>query len=141
MVARMIKKLKKIKPAPLITHLIITLAYPVVKTFTAEGNRLIIFANAITIIGFILIIGGIIYSMNLHGDFDATRYYMQSGVRSFRSLKFFNRGQNQEIKQEQNPAEFLQELKEKRADAFNYPLFLGIIYVLISIVIVYGFRP
>ncbi|MGX8704271.1 MAG: DUF3899 domain-containing protein [bacterium] len=137
----MIKKLKKIKPAPLITHLIITLAYPVVKTFTAEGNRLIIFANAITIIGFILIIGGIIYSMNLHGDFDATRYYMQSGVRSFRSLKFFNRGQNQEIKQEQNPAEFLQELKEKRADAFNYPLFLGIIYVLISIVIVYGFRP
>ena len=33
----------------------------------------------------------------------------------------------------------LRELKEKRADAFNYPLFLGIVYVLASVVVVYGF--
>lgn len=136
-----IKKLKKIKPTLLITHVIITLAYPAVKAFTASGNRLVIFADAMTIIGLILVVAGIIYSMNLHGDFDATRYYMQSGIRSFRSIRFFNRNQDMEVKQDQNPAEFIQNLREKRADAFNYPLFLGIIYVLASVVIVYGFRP
>ena len=128
--------LKRIKPGPLITHLIITLAYPAVRAFTAEGNGLVVFTNAMTIIGMILLVVGIIYAMNLHGDFDISRYYLQRGLRSFR---MFAPPQSEEKKQKQNPADFLKECKEKRADAFNYPLFLGIVYVLISVVIVYGF--
>ena len=132
----MIKKLKNIKLSPLITHLIVTLAYPAVRAFTAEKNRLLLFSNALTIVGLILMVVGIIYSMNLHGDFDVSRYYLRRGVRSFR---FFSPRQSEEVKQDQNPAEFMRDLKDKREEAFNYPLFLGIVYVLVSAVIAYVF--
>lgn len=134
----MIKKLKNIKLSPLITHLIVTLAYPAVRAFTAEKNRLLLFSNALTIVGLILMVVGIIYSMNLHGDFDVSRYYLRRGVRSF---KFFSPRQSEELKQdrEENPAEFMREMKEKREEAFNYPLFLGIVYVLVSVLIAYVF--
>jgi hypothetical protein len=127
---------KRIKLRPLITHLIISLAYPMVKVFTATDNRLLIFMNILTIVGLLLMVIGIIYSMNLHGDFDISRYYLKRGVRSFR---MFAPPPSEEMKQKQNPAEYLDECRKKREDAFNYPLFLGIIYVLISVVVVYGF--
>jgi hypothetical protein len=132
----MIKKLKKIKPGRLITHVIVTLAYPAIKAFTAAGNGLRIFADAMTIVGLLLLAVGVVYSMNLHGDFDISRYYLRRGVRSFR---FFAPRQSEELKPEQNAAEFLQEAREKRQNAFNYPLFLGIVYLLLSLLIVYVF--
>ncbi len=107
-----------------------------VKVFTATDNRLLIFMNILTIVGLLLMVIGIIYSMNLHGDFDISRYYLKRGVRSFR---MFAPPPSEEMKQKQNPAEYLDECRKKREDAFNYPLFLGIIYVLISVVVVYGF--
>lgn len=128
--------LKKIKPVPLITQVIITLAYPALKAFTATDNRLIIFTDIMTVVGLFLLVVGIIYSMNLHGDFDISRFYLQRGLRSFR---LFAPRLSEELTQNQNAAEFLRDRKEKRADAFNYPLFLGIVYVLASVVIVYGF--
>ena len=132
----MLKKLKNIKPKPLIAHLIVTLAYPAVKAFTAADRKLLTFTNAVTIVGLILLVVGVIYSMNLHGDFDISRYYLQRGLRSFR---FYAPRQKETLDTNQNPAEFLNDLKEKRADAFNYPLFLGILYVIVSVVVVYGF--
>ena len=132
----MLKKLKNIKPKPLIAHLIVTLAYPAVKAFTAADHKLLAFTNAMTIVGLILLVVGVIYSMNLHGDFDISRYYLQRGMRSFR---FYAPRQKETPDAEQNPAEFLQDLREKRADAFNYPLFLGILYVLASVIVIYGF--
>ena len=131
----MLRKLKKIKPLTLIIHLAVTLAYPAVKAFTAADDRLMAFTNAMTIVGLILLIVGIIYSMNLHGDFDISRYYVQRGLRNFR---FYTPRRQDLLDSEQGPAEFLNDLREKRADAFNYPLFLGILYVLASVVIVYG---
>lgn len=128
---------KRIKPGPLITHLIVTLAYPAVRVSTATDNRLMVFMNILTIIGLFLLIIGIIYSMNLHGDFDLSRYYLQRGLRSFR---LFAPPPSEEMKQQkQNPAEFLDDCRKKREGAFNYPLFLGILYVLVSVVVVYGF--
>ena len=137
----MFKKLKKIRPLPLIAHLIVTLAYPAVRAFTAPENRLLGFANALTIIGLILVVVGVIYSMNLHGDFDITRYYLQRGMRS--TFRFYTPKREELLDSKEGPAEFLNDLKEKRANAFNYPLFLGILYVLASVVLVYGFldRP
>ena len=132
----MLRKLKNIKPGPLISHLVVTLAYPAFKAFTAADQRLLAFSNAVTIVGLILLVVGIIYSMNLHGDFDVSRYYVQRGLRSFR---FYTPRQNELSDINENPSEYLNDLKEKRANAFNYPLFLGILYVLASVVIVYGF--
>lgn len=136
----MFRKLKKIKPGPLIVHLIVTLAYPAVRAFTAAENRLLMFANALTIVGLILLVVGVIYSMNLHGDFDISRYYLQRGMRNFR---FYTPKREELLDSKEGPAEFLNDRKEKRANAFNYPLFLGIVYVLASVILVYGFldRP
>ena len=137
----MFRKLKNIRPGPLITHLIVTLAYPAVRAFTAPEDRLLRFANAVTIVGLILLVVGVVYSMNLHGDFDISRYYIQRGMRS--TFRFYTPKRGEMLDSKEGPAEFLNDLKEKRANAFNYPLFLGIIYVLVSVVLVYGFleRP
>lgn len=131
-----IKKLKNIKPGTLLTHVIISLAYPAVRAFTVERNGLMTFTNALTIIGLIMLIIGIVYSMNLHGDFDLSRYYLQRGVRSFR---LFAPRRVEGFNQNQDPSDFLRSCKEKRANAFNYPLFLGILYVLVSVVIAFCF--
>ncbi|MBQ4186432.1 MAG: DUF3899 domain-containing protein [Firmicutes bacterium] len=128
--------LKRIRLRPLITHLIVSLGYPTVKAFTVTSNRLLAFADSVTIIGLFLLVIGIIYSMNLHGDFDISRYYLRRGLRSFR---MFAPPPVEAMKEKQNPAEFLDECRKKRENAFNYPLFLGIVYVLVSVVIVYGF--
>ena len=129
----MIEKLKRIKPTLLITHLIITLAYPAVRAFRAESNRLLVFTDALTIVALVLLIGGILYSLVLHGFFDATNYFMQRGIRSFR----FGR-HSKELDQGKSIDEYLREVREKREDAFNYPLFLGIVYLLASVVLAYG---
>ena len=120
----------------MITHLIVTLAYPVVRALKADGGGLPMFADAMTVIGLILLVVGIIYSMNLHGDFDISRYYLRRGLRSFR---FYAPRQEETPERDAGPAEYLCEMREKRAEAFNYPLFLGIVYVLVSAVIVFGF--
>ena len=130
------RNLKKIKLRPLLVHVIVTLGYPAVRAFTATDHGLLAFTNAMTIVGLILLVVGVIYSMNLHGDFDISRYYIQRGLRSFR---FYAPRNRETLQTDSDPAEFLSELREKRADAFNYPLFLGIVYVLASVVIVYGF--
>lgn len=131
----MIEKLKKIKPSILIAQLIITLAYPAVRAFTGTGNRLLVFTDALTIVALVLLIVGIIYSMVLRGYLDISSYFMQRGIRSF---KFFERRSSEQSKN-QSIGEFLQENRDRRADAFNYPLFLGVLYLIVTIVIAYGF--
>ena len=129
----MLKKLKNIKPGLLIGHVVITLAYPAFRAIRAESGRLLIFTDALTIVGLVLVIGGIIYSLVLHGFFDVSNYFIQRGVRSFR----FGR-HSKELDQGKSIDEFLREARERREDAFNYPLFLGIVYLLASIVLAYG---
>ncbi len=128
-------KLKNIKPGLLIAHLLITLGYPAVRAFKAEINRFQVFIDAVTIIALVLLIGGILYSMVLRGSFDLSNYFLQRGFRAFR------RGAPLSDNPEQNktPEEFLREARERREGAFNYPLFLGIVYLVVSIVIGYGF--
>ena len=55
------------------THVIITLGYPAARAFIAEQNKLQLFTDAMTITGMVLIIGGLIYSFVLHGDFPKSR--------------------------------------------------------------------
>ena len=118
----MFKRFKNIKASALIGHLVVTLAYPVVRFARAEGNRLLMFTNALTIIGLILIVMGIFYSFVLHGDLDHVRYT-------------FTRGLSRGIVKDYDAYE--QDVKKDREDAFNYPLWLGILYVIVSAVLAY----
>lgn len=133
----MIKKLKNIRPSLLLVHMIITLGYPAAKAFTAAGNRLLIFTDAMTVIGLILVILGVVYSMVLHGDFDLSSFFLQRGVKSLTSRLFSGRAAEAEPKKD--ITEFMQDAREAREESFNYPLFLGIVYLLAAAVIAYGF--
>ena len=132
----MFKKFKNIRPALLISHLVITLGYPAAKAFASPRNRLLIFTDAMTIVALILVILGILYAMVLHGDFDISSYYLQHGARSAR-YAFTRRGAEEQEKKSID--EFILEAREKRENSFNYPLFLGIVYLIASLVIAYGF--
>ena len=120
----MLKHLRKIRLRPLISHIIVTLGYPAVKAFISESNRLLIFTDALTIVAIVLLIGGILYALVLHGDFDISGFV-------------FKRGRREEVKQ--SFAEYMNEIKERRKEAFNYPLFLSIVYLIIAAIIAYCF--
>lgn len=118
----MFLRFNHIKIRVLIVHLIITLAYPAAKAFISENNRLMIFSDALTIIAFILIALGIGYTFVLHGDFDRAGFYFLHGIKNTHVQTY---------------RDYAEEAKEKREDAFNYPLFLGIVYLLVSVFIAY----
>ena len=118
----MFKRFKNIKITVLITHLIVTLAYPAVRAARAAGNRLQLFCDALTIVAFILIAVGVMYSFVLHGDFDRVKYVMGRGL-SRGIVKPYDVYEKEEQK--------------NREDDFNYPLWLGILYLIVSVIIAY----
>ena len=118
------KRLRKIKARHLATHLIITLLYPVFKAVTAPSRKLMVFTDALTIIALVMVIGGVIYSLVLRGDFDIAGFALIRGARRENKQSFET---------------YMADRKEKREEAFNYPLFLGIVYLAVSLVIAYGF--
>ena len=111
---------RKLRPRPLIVHLIVTLLYPAFRAFTAEKNGLLVFTDALTVTGLVMIIGGIIYALFLHGDFDISSFLLKRGVQK---------------EPTQTYRAYLYEVYEKRESAFNYPLFVGLLYVVISILL------
>ena len=119
-----IKSFKNIKLKVLLVHLIITLVYPLAKAFTAESNGLLIFTDTLTIIACILLIGAVIYGFVLHGDFDVSAFVMRRASKHAPKQTF---------------AAYKQDRNEKREEAFNYPLFLGLVYIVVSLVIAYVF--
>ena len=118
----MFKRFKNIKLRVVIRHLVITLAYPAIRAFSAESNRLMLFCDALTIVGLVLVILGIFYSLALHGDFDRTKFVFLRGL---------NRTSSPYEK-------YSKDSEQKREDSFNYPLFLGLFYVLGSVIIAYA---
>ena len=119
----MLKRLKNIRVRPLLSHLSITLGYPCARAYIAEGKRLLIFTDALTIIAVMLLVGGVFYSMYIRGDYDVTAFV----------LKRARRDMNESFD------DYMTDRKEKRADAFNYPLFLGIVYLAFSAAIAWLF--
>ena len=135
----MFKRMKNIRPSMLISHLIITLVYPLAAALRAEQNRLLVFTDAMTIVSLLLVIVGIIYSLVLHGDFDVSNYYLQHSGRSI--ARRFAVRRSAQMQQEEDIAKFISDAREKREGAFNYPLFLGIVYLLAAVIIAYVFYP
>lgn len=113
----MLKRFKNLKIQTLLIHIVITLAYPVAKALVAEQNKLLIFCDVLTIIAGILLIAGVVYSLALHGDFDIAGYTFRRGFRS---------------EQKQTYDAYRKNMQEKREDAFNYPLFVGLLYVAVA---------
>lgn len=116
-------RFKHFRLRPFWVHLIVTLIYPVFKAFTAEKNGLLVFTDAITVTGLVIIVGGIIYGLYLHGDFDISGFLMK-------------RGMQKEPKQTFNA--YLFDVYEKREEAFNYPLFLGLLYLAAAAVLAWA---
>lgn len=111
------KRFKNLKPQTLLTHVIVTLLYPLARSIIASSQRLLIFLDSLTIIAGILLIAGIIYSLYLHGDFDISSYVMRRARSNAPKQSFETYKANQ---------------KERREASFNYPLFLGIVYIVLS---------
>ncbi len=121
---------KKIRIRVLITHLVVTLLYPVFRAVSSESNKMLVFIDSLTIIGLVLIIGGIIYALFLHGDFDISGYLLRRGM-TRRNRRFQTKdGEPEEPKM--NYYTYLANLYEKREEAYNYPLLIGILYLIIS---------
>ena len=109
----------------MISHLIITLAYPAVRGITAGSSGLTVFPDALTITGLVLIIGGIVYSFVLLGDFDISSFTVRRGIKHTDPEK---------------PLDFTKyerDRREERERTFNYPLFLGIVYLIVAAVLAY----
>ena len=118
----MFKRFKNLKIKTLLVHLIVTLAYPAAKAITSEDHGLLVFCDVLTIVAGILLIAGVVYGLALHGDFDIAGYAFRRGFRSG---------------QKQTYDAYRKNMQEKREDAFNYPLFVGLLYIALSAFIAY----
>ena len=107
-------RFRKIKPRVLLVHMLVTLLYPVFRAFIAENDRLLVFTDAITVIGLVMVACGILYALVLRGDFDISAFLLKRGIQKEPKQTF---------------RAYLYEVYEKREEAFNYPLFLGLLYL------------
>lgn len=115
----MFKRFKNIKLSTLIVNVLVSITYPIIKVCISEYNRLLIFTDTTTIIAFVMIILGILFRLYQKGDFDRTAYIA-------------NRSIYKNTKKEDS---FLADAEKEREESFNYPLFIGICYLIICIII------
>ena len=121
---------KRIKPRLLIVHIIVTALYPAARAFFSPAEtRMRLLSDSLTIIGALLLVFGVIYQLYLLGDFDVSAYALKRG--------FKRRGPEVPLADAQQDTfeAYVAEKKEKRLESFNYSLFLGAIYLLISLFI------
>ena len=117
-------RFRNLRLRPLLIHLAVTLIYPVFRALKAEKSGLLLFTDALTVTGLVMIVGGVIYALFLHGDFDISAYFLKRGVQKEPKQTF---------------RAYLFDVYEKREGAFNYPLFVGLVYVAVSVIIAYLF--
>ncbi len=113
------KMFKNFKFTRLIPSLIIMLAYPTVKTIISE-QKVLVFSDTALLMSLCMIIVGVIHNLYLKGNFDNTSFVIN---------RFVNREKSQSYES------YMNDLKERRKDSFNYPLFAGIIGILISVLV------
>ncbi|MBO4218962.1 MAG: DUF3899 domain-containing protein [Erysipelotrichaceae bacterium] len=109
-------KLKNVNFTSIIIVSMFVLCYPFLKALTSQSNRLLVFLDALTINSLLMVLFGMIYHLHLKGDFDATAYFIH----------------NSSSKQHISYDDFCAQRQEKRKGSFNYPLFLGLFYLVVS---------
>ncbi len=103
-------KYQKIKN--LLVCLLVSSLYPIYKYVSSANDKLMHFINAATIVGLVMLILGVLYSLMLHGDFDITEYVAKRAM-SKKQMKPYKA--------------FKEDKKEEREGRINYPLFVGLI--------------
>ena len=114
---------KNIKWRTLLIFVPLSLAYPVAKALISSANRWMIFSDALLIISLILLATGVLFTFTRFGDYDITRFV-------------FSRGTNKNTK---SFRDFKKDREDQRSETFNYPLFFGLIYFLLSFAIAFLF--
>ncbi len=109
---------KNFRISHFLPNFIISILYPVARYFTAEEKNMVAALDALTIIGMMGILIGIINNLYLHGDFDITRYFLSQKLNNQR-VSF---------------SKYIADERAKEKDSFNYPLFVGILLVVISLI-------
>ena len=120
----MFRRFRNLRPGTLAVNALVTLAYPLFKGLTAERNGLLVFTDAMTIIALVLIVCGIVYALVLRGDFDVSGFAVTRGMQRSGFGKGFRA--------------YMADRKEERETAFNYPLFLSILYLAAAAILAYG---
>ena len=115
---------RKPKAGTLLAHVLVTLLYPAARALTAQGEKLLLFTDTMTIIALVLVVCGIVYALILRGDLDVSGFVFTRGLRHGEGKSY---------------RAYREDRKEEREEAFNYPLFLGILYLLAAAVIAWGF--
>ncbi len=90
--------------------------YPVYAYVSSENN-LLKFIDAMTIVGIMFLVIGIVYSLILHGDFDIVEYLAKRSIRKGDVKPF---------------AAFKADKKEERKDSVNYPFLVCVLFLLVS---------
>ena len=128
-----------------ITTSIIAFAYPIIKT-CISNNKLLVFSDTSFIISLIFVAIGILNMSVLNGDYDLQGFIAQRSFGKNNNLNFSNKdlanatvkGNNSKGVLEKNnfmTFEQYRNIKEnERKDRFNYPLFTGIIILIVSLI-------
>ncbi len=101
-----------------ILYLVIGLAYPLF-AFLTRNNSLLELSNACVIIGLLFLALGILGIAALHGDFDISGYVLRR-FRHKENMKPFDA--------------YMEDKNEIREDSFNYPLLIGLILIIVSVI-------
>jgi len=98
-------------------NMLFSLMYPCTKSIISV-NKILVFSDSTLIMGMFLLVIGILYSLYLKGDFDRTSYVAFNATASTK----------------ESFQDFINRIKEKRKDSFNYPLLCSVILILLSLI-------
>ena len=118
---KIIRDFKNINPRTMAIAVPATLLYPVIRAIIADKNKLMFFSDALVIMSLVLILIGIFFSFYKKGDFDITKFLAKRATD--KNAKSFS--------------EYKKDQEAERASVFNYPLFFGIVYLIVSVITAY----
>ena len=98
-------RLRSFRLRNFLVYLSAALVYPVIVLVTADS---------LTVVGLVMIILGVVFSLIGHGDFDIISYVAQRSAARGHFKSF---------------AAFREDQEEKRKDSANYPLLTGILFL------------
>lgn len=107
-----------------ILTILLAITYPIIKAFISN-NKILVFSDTCFIIGLLLLLPGIFSWLSLHGDFDLTSYIAARSILRKKADSFEEYGSYEKYVESKN---------KQREERFNYPLFVGIIMLIISII-------
>ena len=122
------KKFTKEQINQMIVIAILAVMLAFISSMRTDTNRLTVFADSLLIISATLVIVGVVNMSILKGDYDAITYYLKRGGK-------FNRDHLPVNDYE----DYLDERQVGREGKINAPLYVGLVGVIASLIITYGF--